>query len=67
MTTETVSYQTIGGRTINREIGITRKTSTYKNEETTKDNAYFRKIDQFHKLCAELGFNKVSLGIKGAN
>jgi hypothetical protein len=66
MTTETVKYQTIGGEQVEKSIQITRKISTYKNEDTSKDNAYFRKIDQFHKLCAELGFNKVSLGVMGA-
>tara|TARA_R100000750_G_C2335559_1_gene91938 strand:- start:1052 stop:1240 length:189 start_codon:yes stop_codon:yes gene_type:complete len=61
MTTETVRYTTIGGKTITRDITISRKTISYEPPGFKEDRAYFHKVSQFQKLCKELGFNKVSL------
>ncbi len=56
-----ITYETRGGAVITETATIKRRVMNYKNKDLTDIYSYFKKVDQFHKLCSELGFNKISL------
>jgi len=59
-----VQYETRGGKSVLLQgVTIKRKTCTYKNPALLEIASYSRKVDQFQKLCAELGFNQISLKV----